>query len=105
MKTLLLLFFLLSVSAIAALKTSARLEWDYLDDASAVTFNLYHATNVAGPYAFLTNVATTNVVVPISGGSHFYYVTATNEWGESDPSNIASAKVPGRGQNLRITAQ
>lgn len=100
-----LLILLLVVSVSAALKTAARLDWDYDDDISAVTFNLYHATNVAGPYALLTNVATTNVVVPISGGSHFYFVTATNEWGESDPSNIASAKVPGRGQNLRITAQ
>lgn len=97
---------LATVQVLAAVKTSARLEWDYpVLELLDVRFNVYHASNVSGPYTVFTNVATTNVTVAITEGAHFYYVTATNDWGESDPSNTAFAAVPRRGQNLKIIAQ
>lgn len=106
MKNLIAILLLFSLAAFAAVKNSAKLEWDYsAAEVLAVRFNVYSATNVAGPFTVFTNVAGTNVVIPITEGAHFYYVTATNEWGESDPSNVASATVVRRGQGLRITPQ
>ena len=104
-KTITSLFVLgLLVIGVASVRTSAMLVWDYpTAELPSVSFNVYHAINAAGPFSVLTNVSATNCTVQILQGSHFYYVTATNEWGESDPSETASATVARRGQNLRIT--
>ncbi len=68
-----------------------RLLWDYPVDADT-TFNIHYSTDLAVPmtsWLVLTNVSTTNVDLDITPGKMFFYVTATNFWGESDPSNVA----------------
>ncbi len=96
---LFLCFVFVSVSVIAApVKNVATLYWDYpTNEVANVSFNVYFSTNISTPstnWTVITNVpATTNVVVPIAPGNNFWFVTATNEWGESIPSNTATATV------------
>jgi hypothetical protein len=80
--------FLLTVPALAA---DLTFFWEANDPAEEViAYRLYSATNVTGPYTLAatttnglqTNLAVTNVVQ----GQGFYYVTASNFWGESVPS-------------------
>lgn len=83
---------LLSCLAFAA---DLRFEWTANDSAEQVTaYQLYSATNVTGPYAISaitangsqTNLTLTNVV----RGQAFYYLTASNFWGESLPGEAVS---------------
>jgi hypothetical protein len=58
-----------------------------------VTFNVYHSINIAVPltnWSILTNISQTQVDLDVIPGEHFFYITATNFWGESGPSNIAN---------------
>jgi hypothetical protein len=70
-------------------------------------FKLYHSTDPAVPLAQwtpLTNIAGTNlsVTLNIEPGVHCFFLTASNWWGESDPSNVASTPAPPRSGNLTI---
>ena len=49
------------------------------------------------------NMMTLSLPVPMQPGLHLYYVTVTNYWGETDPSDLAVTNVPQRGQNMRAT--
>ena len=71
-----------------------RLAWSYDTNelSTNLTFNFYETTNVALPmsqWPMLTNVAGTNLTVDIDivPGAHFFVMTASNFWGESDVSS------------------
>lgn len=106
-----LIYFLLAITAgisFAALNSKVKLIWDYpADQITNVTFNLHYSTNISVPltnWPTLTNVSTTNVDLDTQPGAYFFYVTASNFWGESDPSNVASTPAaPGTTYNLKIT--
>lgn len=72
-------------------------------------FRLYSSTNLLVPltnWTALTNVPGTNFscAVPVQPGQRFFYLTASNFWGESDPSAVASTPaVPAAGTNLSIS--
>lgn len=97
-KVLTILAFSLAVGAFAAIVTprSLTLAWDYpeYDDATnKLTFKVYASDTlnppnwqVAGTVEYPTKQITLQNVTP---GKRFYYVTASNFWGESDPSNVA----------------
>lgn len=108
MKKLLLLLplFLLLNTLFATPNGRIRLQWDASTETN-VTYNVYAHTNLLLPYtqwAMLTNVAATYVDLDIIPGRYFFYVTATNFWGESDPSNLVSTPgVATSGGNFRVT--
>ena len=115
MKTLRLPF--LCLSLILANSTPAgtpascdvTLAWDYpaSELSTNLCFKLYHSVNPAQPLAQwtpITNVAGTNlsVTIQVDVGVHFFFLTASNWWGESDPSNVASTPLPPRSGVLTI---
>ena len=87
---------LIAASAALALTIS----WDYpADEMDGITFYVYETTNViGGNWAIKTNTTATNVSFAVAPGKRFYRATASNFWGESDPSNIINtpevAKMP-----------
>jgi hypothetical protein len=64
------------------------------------SYQLYSATNVTGPYtlrAATTNGAQTNLVLTnIVASRSFYYLTASNLWCESLPSNTVTTPAPAK---------
>ena len=88
---------------------TVTLAWDYpsAELNTNLTFKLYHSTNPTLPLAQwmpFTNIAGTNlsVALSINVGVHFFFLTASNWWGESDPSNVASTPAPPRSGVLVI---
>lgn len=83
------------------------LQWDA--PVQGVTFNVYHSPDATAPVSTwqrLTNVVGTNrATVTVIPGEHYFIVTASNFWGESGPSNIAStpAVPPEVGSSLKIS--
>jgi hypothetical protein len=104
MKRLLILACLLG-SAFTYAPPSGRvtLSWSYTDP-TVQSFNLYGSTNLAAPitnWTCLTNVPgwttngavswiTTNLTIQIQPGQMFFFMTASNSFWESVPSNIIS---------------
>lgn len=93
----------------AALRDSVTLAWNYPEPNDIETFVIYSSdeANTPLPWAKLMEVpgkdkdgkpVTEYTIKPIAPGKHFFYVTAKNFWGESDPSNTAGTPgIPGRG--------
>ena len=65
-----------------------RLEWD--PSANADAYNVYQSTNVAGPWQCVGTTSGTNYILTVEPAAYFFFVTASNFWGESGPSNLAS---------------
>lgn len=86
---------LLALTGTASAAT-VGLAWDAVNEADG--YNVY----VDG--ALYQPVAATTASVETTPGKHTFYVTATNSWGESAPSNTVTtpwaAGIPG---NLRMT--
>lgn len=87
-------------SASAAVFTNVTLAWEYPTNelSTNISFNLYYSTNILQPltnWVILTNVSglKTNVIVPIKPGVHFYALTASNDFGESDFTTPLRAQV------------
>jgi hypothetical protein len=99
-----IILILFSLAAIAAVHTTALLSWDYpADEVSNVTFNIYFTTNLVTPnWTLATNVTGTNVTVAILPGNGFWYATASNQFGESIPSNTATSTVARTINSLKI---
>lgn len=97
MKKLLLFLLVAWATDGADLNTNGiiRLEWDYPQDelSTNMTFVLYSTTNITTPFGLwtvVTNVSgtQTNATVRVTPGKLFLTLTASNLWGESDPSNV-----------------
>jgi len=104
-----LLLLALPLNAGIGTNETVTLTWDYpaADLSPDLTFRIRHSTEADLPFAkwsVLTNVAGTNLSVTLNlePGQHYFYLTATNWWGESDPSNIASTPPRPRSGALRI---
>jgi len=88
-----------------------NLVWDYPTNELSpdLVFRLFHSTNITVPmtnWVVLTNVpgTSTSVSVVITPGIHFFVMTASNFWGESDFSNVASTPaLPRSATSPRIT--
>lgn len=83
------------------------LMWDRSpgDDGTYV-YRIYqtNAVDAAKPWILVATVTNTNAV-PLQvnpAGAWFFYCTASNFWGESDPSNVASTPPLPSGGNLTI---
>jgi len=90
----------------AVVRTTAILSWDYPpSEIPNVSFNIYFSTNIATPVAnwtLITNVTGTNTTVAIAPGNGFWFATASNEFGESIPSNIATSTVARNVNGVKI---
>jgi len=91
----------------AGLRDSVTLEWTF-DGAAPDTFIVHTSTDPDLPLAewpVLLEIPATEagklvleVTIKMVPGSHFFYLTAKNFWGESDPSNtVNTPAAPGRG--------
>jgi hypothetical protein len=73
--------------------SQVTLEWDPpIGNFEILSYGVWHATNEAGPWVKITNSVTTNVVVGLPVGMHSFFVTASNSWGESEPSNVVTTE-------------
>lgn len=110
MRTLALL---LLVGAVAFPQTPAidgrvTLEWDYpAADLPGMTFNVYHSTNAALPLASWPRLAsvqgTNRLPLTVTPGPNLFVMTASNFWGESDFSNVATTPgTPRSDVNLKV---
>ena len=104
----------LALAAIPSGPTSVTLGWD--PEPGIDFFKLYASSNVAAPintWTLLTNIPgtvvtptnsypQTNVQVAIEPGAMFFYLTASNLWGETGPSNITNTPPLPLATNLNI---
>ena len=100
MKKLVLWFFFralcLAPCLHAATNEVVTLAWDYpsAEVTNIAAFKVYQSEDVSRPlreWPLLTNVSgALQVSFLLEPGRHFFFVTASNFWGESDPSNVAS---------------
>lgn len=102
---LMLLFVGLSVAA------DVKMSWDDPNATSvAVTkYTVYRATVQAGPFTKQADVLVptkTWMAAGLTPGTYYFYVTASNAWGESGPSNTLSTPsgTPGSPTNLIFIA-
>lgn len=87
------------------------LEWDYpeAERSTNLTFYVFTSTNVAVPltnWTALTNVVGTNLSVQlqIDPGQRYFVMTASNFWGQSDFSEVASTpSLPRRDMKLKLS--
>lgn len=85
------------------LRDSIFLFWDYPEEGDdTLSFNLWHKDSLplisGGGWNMRTNIPGTErqIVLPIEPGVHFFTLTASNLWGESGFSNVASTPAPPR---------
>lgn len=108
MKKLILLLSLLAMPVFGQVRTNVTLVWDYYwPDVTNTAFRIYQATNASAPMPWkligTTATGMTNVEMPVKTQMQWFYVTATNLLGESDPSNIALCPAPPRSDTtLRV---
>lgn len=80
----------------AALGATVTLKWDPNPAGDTVTsYSVYQATG-SGGFTKIQNVlgtVTTASILNVSPGLYRFYVTASNQWGESTPSN--TVQTPG----------
>ncbi len=110
-----LLLFAVTATALAVvlpgtMRNTISLTWDYDTNSPPDVFKLYTSTNAAMPTTNWTLVAGVsgtirNITISnINAQQCFFYVTASNWWGESTPSNVAGTpQIPGSVGNLRIS--
>jgi hypothetical protein len=76
------------------------LEWDYIGNTNGMLFKVYGSTNIATPlgnWQVLTNTkagGALKAVVNMKPSECYFYVTASNYWGEATPSNTAGLPPP-----------
>jgi len=70
-----------------------------------LSYQVYQASNVIGPWELVLTVTNTNATIRLpSPRRAFWYVTASNYWGESGPSNITNTpSQAGKVNGLGIT--
>lgn len=96
--------------AVAAPVGEVVLEWDYpaQEVTTNLSFQVYGSTNINTPmtnWAVLASVPGTNKQARfvISPGRYFFVMTASNEWGKSDFSDVVSTSpLPRSDVNVRI---
>lgn len=84
-------------SALCLRAATVTFFWDYPTNelGADLTFKIYAHTNITVPGSnwpvVLQIVGTqTTAIVTMTPGRQFFYVTASNMWGESGPSNVTN---------------
>jgi len=86
--------------ALPLLADDLKLTWDYPEEEKADidVWKLYHTSSLEEPIAwslygtYPVDLTTNLITVDIQPGREFFYLTASNYWGESMPSNTARSK-------------
>ena len=98
---------LAALSALAVFAASEKLTWNASPSGELVTlYRVYWSTNsnAPKPWTNLVTVPATELsatgAVMVAGVHNYYYVTAANDVGESDPSDVGFR--PFNGTNLKI---
>ncbi|SRR5258705_9814621 len=88
----LLLLHPFSVYAQTAIDGRVTLEFDYpASEIPGTTFKAYLSTNLLSPWTHIATVVGTNrIPLTVTPGVNFFVCTASNFWGESDFSTVAS---------------
>lgn len=89
------LIMILAIAARADIPTTPQpitLAWNY-SGGKVDAFKIYSSTNMAN-WSLLTTTTNQSVSILATPAACFYFVTASNFWGESGPSNIASTPDP-----------
>ena len=88
---------ILAANSIPTGPTSITLAWNYPANqlSTGLVFRVYSSLDITTPlqnWTVLTNVVGTNLFVTLSvqPGARYFSLTASNLWGESDFSNVAS---------------
>lgn len=82
---------ILTIAASPNSPTSIWFVWNPQPDIDV--FKLYTCSDITVPVSFWTNtvtVTTNFIAISVTPSRMFYYVTASNFWGESGPSNITN---------------
>jgi hypothetical protein len=93
MRSALLIFLVALVIAFAVSAQShrvLRLVWDANDPEEEAQYIIYSAPEAAGPWSKVAHLSETTWTITAVGERMFYYVTASNAWGESDPSHVTN---------------
>jgi hypothetical protein len=95
----------LIASAVTAAAVTVTLQWRPSPSGDEVAgYIVYQSTNVAGPFAPVAHVTGTNAFLDLAPGRYFFYVTATNFWTESPPSNtISTPPAPSKVDGVKVT--
>lgn len=101
MKKLLALLALCLCLAAQAEPPPITLEWDYSDPVPPDLFTLYVSDSPNTPFGtwrifmdipgrdVMTGQTANQVIIHLTPGRYCFYITASNFWGESEPSNVA----------------
>ena len=99
-----------ALSALVVFAASEKLSWNASPSGELVTsYKVYWSTNSSTikPWSNIVTVAATELsatgAVMVAGVHNYYYVTAANDVGESDPSDVAFR--PMNGTSLKIGAK
>ena len=110
MKKLILLIAATFAAATAFSQTSTGavwLVWDAPTNAPDV-YKLYHSTSLSVPLTNWEHIATapgnvTTAQAFVQPGQHFFFLTASNAWGETLPSNVAGTAPLAEKPTVRLT--
>jgi hypothetical protein len=81
--------------AVIGLARAVTLTWDPNPPEEQVTsYQVYQATNVAGPFSRVAVVTNETWTAPLPPGHYFWYVTASNFWTEGPASQTVSTPNP-----------
>lgn len=92
------------------MRNTITLTWDTYPSNAADVLKVYSSTNLSfslSNWPLIATVSTTNVSLTISNivsQQCWFYMTASNWWGESPPSSVVGTQqTPGSVSNLRIS--
>lgn len=98
--------FLSAVQIFAQSTFNLPLTWDLNPTTESVLkYSVYQANGPTGTFVKVLDVTTNHATIPnLTPGMYRFYVTASNVWGESGPSNIVQTPVNASTapKNLRI---
>lgn len=98
---------IMNITMAKAGTSSVQLSWPANDPSQQiVTYNVYTSASKSGPFTPVGSTPGTTLNEVVTPGVSYFYVTASNFWGETDPGTIVSTPaVPSRVNNVTIKRQ
>lgn len=98
---------IMNLTMVKAGTSAVQLSWPANDHSQQITaYNVYTAANHNGPFTPVGSTPGTTLTVAVTPGVSFFYVTASNFWGETDPGTIVNTPaVPSKVNGVTIKRQ
>lgn len=98
---------ILNVSMVKAGPSTIQLSWPANDSSQQITiYNVYTSASKSGPFTPVGSTSGTTLTAVVSPGVSYFYVTASNFWGETDPGTIVNTPaVPSKVNGVTIKRQ